>query len=117
MQLIRQAWAGKEKLWRVFWFGLLAPQIVAGIAMIGKVFIRGLGSGRWVMGQWWWHALIGSYYMFLLVMVWKCRANANRKVWGYLAIAYLVFILPAFALKAGLLINPRWLTDFPRTVF
>jgi len=116
MDWIKDAWAGKQKLWQVFWFGFLLPQAFGFLIGFIKGFVRGYrkarGGASYMPDQGWlydlhmpwshplWQLLGILYFVFLAVMVWKCRGNTNNKLWGYLAMGMVIL-----ALFGGIVVN------------
>ena len=97
-ELFKNAWLGKEKLWKVFWLiGWVFPLVLSVLlAFLEKAF------ANTVM------AIIVSIFMiaysiYSLIAVWKCARNTKNKIWFYLARFYV--ILAPLLIVLGLLLG------------
>ncbi len=84
---IKRACAGKEHLWKVFWLFYVGAYILFELIYFGLsgVLIRNLYTDLarlWFIYIW---VILGG------ISVWRCAFNANRREWGYLARAVVLF--------------------------
>ena len=85
MSIINKAWRGEEKLWKIFWLGLL---FLAFISALGKVLVQNLPPFALFYGL-----FRLAYIIWWLVSLWRCAFNVSARFWGYLARA-LVCLFP-----------------------
>ncbi len=74
MELIKRAWKGEEKLWKVFWlYGVLAGIVLNLLltVLIGNPLLAKL--------------ILLPYSVWVLVSLWRCAWNAGAKFWGVIA--------------------------------
>ena len=83
---IKSAWQGGQKLWQVFWLGLLSIYAVVFISgtLLAPLPYSPLVYSVWyascfAMSIWWW------------VSVWRCAPNTSLAFWKYLARIFVVF--------------------------
>jgi hypothetical protein len=98
MELIKKAWRGEEKLWKVFWLlGLVVPFIFG-------ILIRMLAFVSPLIGLL--ELLIIPYTIWWMIACWKCAWNSTSKTWGILARVYIVLsilVIPLLILIGGVL--------------
>src|SRR5688572_3121272 len=95
--------SGEEKLWKIFWIGLLIPQllgIVAGVFIGAQVASQGgspdaaaaaVTKGPELV------AVLLVYYLLLLAAVWNNKENTKYQVLGYLAFAVILLFTISMA--------------------
>ena len=94
MDFVKNAWNGKEKLWKVFWLA----GVLGGLALniLGKILTALLGPFGLII------ALISvPYIIWYFVAIWRCAFNADWRGWGYIARIYLLLPLIAIPLVIG----------------
>lgn len=102
MSFLKSAWRGEAKLWKIFWLGILLPQIVAMIVGFVVGFMAassGVAPGNraplnGVINSVGWFLTLAVYYWLLFVAVYRCRRNASGEAWGYIA----MLVIGLFAL-------------------
>jgi hypothetical protein len=78
---IKRGYAGKERLWKIFWI------FYVGIFMVFDFIYSGL-SGVLTRSLYTDLAFVSSIYSWAIcggIPVWRCAFNVNLKGWGYLA--------------------------------
>lgn len=91
MELIKRAWNGEEKLWKVFWLynvlgGIVISFLVSLVPIIGIL-------------------LCIIYFVWNTVSLWRCAWNASIKLWGYILrvlIIFCVLVIPLGIILGGM---------------
>ena len=98
MNWIDRTYTGKEKLWKVFWFGYAAPFFPCLIAF--KIFMEkaaSLPTGAPLVV----FLAIFIYQAWLAIALWQCAPNVKHRVFYYLARIFAA-LLGVMALGAAL---------------
>ena len=109
MGWIKRAWRGEEKLWKVFWIGLLLPQIISMCIGMYKGFMLGFEAAHQHVPisyvpfstQPWWLCTVIAWYIFIEILVTKCGSNTRRNFWKYIAHIMMVVAI-VFAILAAI---------------
>jgi hypothetical protein len=72
-------WTGEEKLWKAYWLFFVAGNYV--LTALADLLLR-LGN-KFVLITYLITLII--YFVWSVIVVWKCAPNASSKVWTYLA--------------------------------
>lgn len=86
--LAKLAWRGDLRLWQAFWIGkVLIPALIFLIMMAVADFF----DTNWPSMI---YGLIWPFYLiFILVAVWRCAPNTDKKIWMYLARGQIIAII------------------------
>ena len=92
-----RAYEGKVRLWRVFWFGYMLPLLPLFIAaQIAKAIFASSSSSAWPFGLF--ALVVGCYYFWALVSLWRCAPNSSHRAYALLArILSIVMVLQIVA--------------------
>lgn len=92
MDEIKAAWNGKAPLVRVFWLYYFLGHLTLG-ALVGVTAAiletNGLSSGIIILAT----LIVLPYVVWSTWSVWACAFNVKWRPWGYMARAYVVFII------------------------
>jgi hypothetical protein len=72
-------WAGEEKLWKAYWLFFVAGNYA--FSDLAELLL-GVGNKSILIAY-----LISAiaYFIWSVVVVWKCAPNSSSKIWTYLA--------------------------------
>jgi hypothetical protein len=95
--MIKDAWTGQQKLWKVFWlYGVVSGAVIAFIlAQIPSSSpIVFLPVYIFAVGWWFW----------VSVSLWSCAFNVEWKGWGYAARVLVAFPIVGVIVSFGLVL-------------
>jgi len=81
--IIRRAWGGEVRLWKVFWLYFV-------LALEGAIVVVGYLIGLFGLPYLALWAVIAPLAVWAAVSVWRCAFNAGWRGWGYLARIFVV---------------------------
>ncbi|MBN2603372.1 MAG: outer membrane protein assembly factor BamE [Candidatus Thermoplasmatota archaeon] len=127
-KFIKKNWNGKEKLWKVFWIWNLLFQViistVTDIIFIATVFpvwlmIAANNNFNNISPLQFLLAFFGilvtlfslSYFVWSLVSLWRSAFNSSKRIFGYLARCWVIFVLFIS------IVVPILGTIFPNSIF
>lgn len=96
MFIVKRAWKGEERLWKVFWiFNVLGfyvigfmQQVVISIESAGAL---NHGYGRLLTILFGLLTII--YFIWAITSLWRCAFNTGSRVWGYLGRVFVVAVI------------------------
>lgn len=90
LKFVTDAYEGKVALWKSFVFGylvmLLPTTVMVGVAK--EFFIQNINLGI----AYFLTVFVQLYYIWITITLWKCAANADKKVYKVLARIYAVIL-------------------------
>ena len=96
MDIIKKAWRGEEKLWKVYWLysvlGGIAVSVMFGVVLNIVAALLGLGPVHYIG-----IAFMLAFYVWSTVSIWRCAWNVKVKFWGYLVRIFIVLGLIGLA--------------------
>jgi len=89
MNVLKQAWRGEVKLWKVFWGGVVLPIVILFILILLLILFHMSYGFTQTQGSF---ILQAIYYIAWCVCVWKCSSNTGNRFWKYTAIVSAVVL-------------------------
>ena len=72
-------WTGQEELWKAYWLFFVAGNYA--LSALAELLLK-LGNQFILIGY---LVTLIAYFIWSIIVVWKCAANTSSKVWTYLA--------------------------------
>ena len=108
MSFISRSWKGETKLWKIFWSGILLPQIIGFlVGFFVSLYVLGSGADKATANESMRNALtslpwmigVCIYYILLCICVWRCSFNVKDRPWAYAARTVLIVFIVAMVMN------------------
>ena len=93
----KRTWNGEEKLKILFWIYYVIGSI--GIAMVPGVFqsaglLIGINYGA-IFSL----IIVVPYFVWIMVSLWRCAFNVDKRIWGYIVRGIVVFTIVSYLFR------------------